>query len=112
MTRTKTTRSVRAAAKQLGTKRSVVVAKNKSNKAARMIAAKVAKDIMEKKKKAKKTELPFKRPYSNKSAAAIAASTHRDGNNQWDSENMRLACEQYEAQKMEKTSLNLHLGLV
>ena len=67
-----------------------------------MIAAKVAKDIMEKKKKAKKTELPFKRPYSNKSAAAIAASTHRDGNlNQWDSENMRLACEQYEAQKMD-----------
>ena len=55
MTKTKTTRSVRAAAKQLGTKRSVVAAKNKSNEASRMIAAKVAKDIMEKKGKAQKT---------------------------------------------------------
>ena len=95
MTRTKTTRSVRTAAKHLGTKRSVVVAKNKSNKAARMFAAKEAKDIMEKKRKAQKTEPPSKHHYLNKSAAAIAASAHRDGNlNQWDPENMRLACKQ------------------
>ena len=52
MTRTKTTKSVRAASKQLETKRSVVVAKNKANEAARMIAAKAAKDMMEKKRKA------------------------------------------------------------
>ena len=65
MTRTKTTRSVRAAAKQLGTKRSIVVAKNKSNEAARMIATKVAKDVMEKKRKAQKTEPQSKLHYSN-----------------------------------------------
>ena len=102
MTRTKTTRSIRAAAKQLGTKRSVAVAKNKSNETARMIASKVAKDIMEKKRKAHKTEPPSKHPYSKKSAAAIATSAHGDGNlNQWDPENMRLACKQYKAQKMD-----------
>ena len=102
MTRTKTTKSLRAAAKWLGTKKSVVVAKNKSNEAARMIASKVVKDIMEKKRKAQKTEPPSKHPYSKKLAAAIATSAHRDGNfNEWDPENVRFAYEQYEAQKMD-----------
>ena len=102
MTRTKATRSVRAAAKWLGTKRSVVVAKNKSNKAAGMIASKVAKDIMEKKREAQKPKPPSKHPSSKKSAAAIATSAHRDGNlNEWGPENMRLGCEQYVAQKMD-----------
>ena len=119
MTRTKTTKSVRAASKQLGTKRSVVVAKNKANEAARMIAARAAKDMMEKKRKvqATKTEPLSKHSYSNKSEAAIAASAHRDANlNQWDPENMRLACEQYEAQKMDdwpqnQPKLSLRFGL-
>ena len=79
-----------------------MVAKNKSNEAVRMIASKVAKDIIEMKRKAQKTKPPSKHPYSKKSAAAIAASAHRDENlNEWDPENMRLACEQYEAQKMD-----------
>ena len=100
------------------------MATNKANKAARMIAAKAVTDLVEK-RRATKTRPPSrsKLSYPNKSKAAIAASTHRDVTlNEWDPEDMRMACQKYKAQQMDhwpqnqpklslRFSLNCNLNL-
>ena len=65
-----------------------------------------------------KTKPPkAKHSYPNKSEEAIAASAHRDGYlNEWDPENMKKACEQYDAKKLpswlaNKPKLSLRYGL-
>ena len=104
----------------MGTTRSLAVAQNKATEAVRNIAAKAARQMFEKKKKVqdKKSESQkAKCSYPNKSEKAIVASTNRDGNlNEWDPENMKNACEQYDTQKLppwpaNKPKLSLRFSL-